>query len=58
MGGPGKSWFNLTRQDEEKMSWGQLQEKMSKRRQPQAATNQGSLWQRLASVFRKSSKSD
>jgi len=47
-GGPGKSWFNLTRQD--------VEEKMGKYRQQQAAKNQGALWQRLASVFRKSSK--
>jgi hypothetical protein len=42
--------LNLTRQD--------VEEKMGKYRQQQAATNQGSLWQKLASVLRKSSKSD
>jgi len=48
-GGPGMTKINLTRQE--------VEEKLGKYRQQQAATNQGSVWQRLASVFRKSSKS-
>lgn len=49
-GGPGRTLFNLSRRD--------VEEKIAKYRRQQAATTQGSLWQRLASVFRKSSKSD
>ncbi len=41
--------FDLTRQE--------VEEKLGKYRQQQAATNQGSLWQRLVSVFRRPSKS-
>jgi hypothetical protein len=57
--GPGQTWFNLTRQDVERMSWEQLQKKkMSENSQQPAATDQGSLWQRLASLFRRSKRSD
>ena len=49
-GGPGMTWINLTRQG--------VEEKMSRYRQQQAATHKGSLWQRLASMFRKSSQRD
>ncbi len=48
-GGPGMTKFDLTRQE--------VEEKLGKYRQQQAATNQGSLWQRLVSVFRRPSKS-
>ncbi|MGC2324529.1 MAG: hypothetical protein WA463_17985 [Terriglobales bacterium] len=54
--GPGQTWFNLTRRDIEKMSWEQLQKKADTSHQQSAATDQGSLWQRLASLFRRSDK--
>ena len=55
-GGPGQTWFNLTRQDVEKMSREQLQEKAVKKHQQLAATEGRSLWQRFASLFRGSDK--
>jgi len=48
--GPGMTWINLTRKD--------VEEKLSKYRQQQAATNQGSLWRRLANAIGKLRKSD
>jgi len=54
--GPGQTWFNLTRQDVENMSWEQLQKKADTNHQQPAATDQGSLWQNLANLFRRSGK--
>jgi len=48
--GPGTSRINLTRKE--------VEEKFSQYRQQQKATNQESLWQRLASIFGKSRKSE
>jgi hypothetical protein len=54
--GPGQTWFNLTRQDVEKMSREQLQEKALSKHEQLAATEGRSLWQRFASLFRGSDK--
>jgi len=56
--GPGLSWFNLTRQDVERMSWEQLQKKAGKNHRQSAEARRRSLWQRLASLFRRSDKGD
>ena len=49
-GGPGRTWVNLTKEE--------VEEKLGRRRRHQVVTNQGSFWQRLAGVFRRSSNSD
>jgi hypothetical protein len=48
--GPGMTWINLTRKD--------VEEKIKRYRQQHAATNQGSLWQRLSNAFRRAGKSN
>jgi hypothetical protein len=49
--GPGQTWFNLTRQDLERMSREQLQKKADINHQQPAGTARKSLWQRLENLF-------
>ncbi|MFZ3213157.1 MAG: hypothetical protein WA188_16760 [Terriglobales bacterium] len=49
--GPGQTWFNLTRQDLERMSREQLQKKADINYQQPAGTARKSLWQRLGNLF-------
>jgi len=49
--GPGQTWFNLSRQDVERMRGEQLQKKADINRQQPGATARKSLWQRLGNLF-------
>jgi hypothetical protein len=49
--GPGQTWFNLTRQDVERMSREQLQKKADINHQQPAGIARKSLWQRLGNLF-------